>query len=193
MAHVTWNMRKKKDIESRSSALCSMLHAPCRRGFSLVEAIIYIGLLVLILVAVINMMLLMSRSYNFLKASRHMQISAITALDRMVREIRNAQSIDIGQSAFGTDVGVLTLNTTTVAGVSQTIQFYLDGAVRLKLDGVDIGPMTLPDVTVMGLTFRQITTGISQAVKIELSLLTGVLPSTRLSNFYGTAILRDSY
>ncbi|KKU67935.1 MAG: hypothetical protein UX89_C0010G0014 [Parcubacteria group bacterium GW2011_GWA2_47_16] len=165
-----------------------------RRGFSLVETIIYTGLLVLILVAVINMMLLMSHSYNYLKLSRHIQVSAVTALDRMVRDIRNAQSVDVGQSTLGTSPGILTLNTSTVSGTPQTVQFYVSGGgIRVKQDGVDIGPVTLPDVTLTNLVFRQITTGISQAVKIELTLSTGVGPAARSANFYGTAILRDSY
>ncbi|MDO8482863.1 MAG: hypothetical protein Q7S86_03535 [bacterium] len=165
-----------------------------RQGFSLVETIIYTGLLALILFAVTNMMLLMSHSYNYLKLSRHIHVSAVTALDRMVRDIRNAQSVDTGQSTLGTSPGVLTLNTSTVSGTPQTVQFYVSGGgIRVKQDGVDVGPVTLPDVALTNLVFRQISTGISSAVKIELTLQAGVGPSARSANFYATAILRDSY
>lgn len=164
------------------------------RGFSLVEAIVYIGLLVLVLAAIISMLLIMGRSYNYLKSSRHIQTSAVTVLDRIIRDVRNAQSISVGQSTLGTTPGILTLNTTTVSGAPQTIQFYVSGGVvRVKQDGVDVGPLTLPDVNLGSLIFRQITTGISSAVKIELTLETGAGPSARSANFYGTAILRDSY
>lgn len=165
-----------------------------KKGFTLVEVIIYVGLLAMVLVAVVNMFVLMGTSYNFLKLSRHMQTSATTAVDRMVRDIRNAQSINIAQSTLGTSPGVLTLNTTTAADTPQTLQFYVSsGILRVKQDGGDIGPVTLPDVTISSLIFRQISTGVSQAVKIELSLSAGTGPSTRSANFYSTAVLRDSY
>ena len=165
-----------------------------RQGFSLIEAIIYVGLAILVMVAVVNMLLLLSRAYGQLKSSRHMQTSAITALDRVIRDIRNAQSIDVGQSTLGASPGVLTLNSTNLSGTAEVFQFYiLNGALRVKKDTVDLGPLTLPDVTVSNLIFRQISTGISQAVKIEITLGTGAGQSARSANFYGTAILRDSY
>ncbi len=165
-----------------------------KKGFSLVETIIYIGLLVLVLVAIMNMTLSMARAYGYFKLSRHVQTSAINALDRMVRDIRNAQSVNVGQSTLGTSPGVLTLITTSATGTAQTLQFYVaTSTLRVKQDGGDVGPLTLSDVSVSSLIFRQISTGISQAVKIELTLSTGSGSTTRTANFYDTAILRDSY
>lgn len=194
MEHKTWNMIQKKKVENFSTAPCPMPHVPCRRGFSLVEAVIYTGLTILVLVAVVNMLLLLSRAYGQLKSSRHMQTSAVSALDRVVRDIRNSQSVDMGQSTLGVSPGVLTLNSTDTAGTAQTFQFYvLNGVLRVKKDSVDLGPLTLPDVTVSNLIFRRISTGISQAVKIDMTFTTGTGQSARSANFYGTAILRDSY
>ena len=194
MKHKTWSIKHKTENPISGHVPCPMFCGSCRRGFSLVEAIIYIGLLVFILVAVISMLLIMGRSYGYLKSSRHIQTSAVTVLDRIIREVRNSESVDVGQSTLGTSPGVLTLNTTSVWGTPQTIQFYVSGGlVRVKQDGVDVGPLTLPDVKLNSLIFKQITTGISEAVKIEMTLETGVGSSTRLANFYGTAILRDSY
>lgn len=160
------------------------------RGFSLVETIIYLGLLVLVMVGIVNLLLLMSRTARYLETAQHVQTSATVALDRMVRDIRNAQSVDVAQSTLGTNPGVLTLNTTTVAGVAQTLQFYvLNGAVRVKQDGVDLGPLTLSDVTVSSLVFNHITTSVSRGVKVSLSLSSGA----QSASFYSTAVLRDSY
>lgn len=204
MEHDT-NTRMKTNVANDTNEKFVWAHLCCRSplrtearyscaGFSLVESLIYIGLLVLIIVAIISMLLIMGRSYNYLKSSRHIQTSAVTVVDRIIREVRNAQSINIGQSTLGASPGILTLNTTTVSGTPQTVQFYVSGGVvRVKQDGVDVGPLTLPDVNLNSLIFRQITTGISQAIKIELALETGVGSSTRSANFYGTAILRDSY
>lgn len=164
------------------------------RAFSLVEAAVYVGLLALVLVTVANTTLLMSRAYRELRASRHIQSSAVTALDRMVRDIRNARSVTVGASTLGVTPGVLTLETTTATGSPQTFQFYIsNGALRMKQDGGDIGPLTLPGVSVSSLIFRHFVTAVSQAVKIELTLSSGTGSSTRIANFYSTARLRGSY
>lgn len=156
--------------------------------------IIYVALLALVMVATVSMLLGMSRAYGYLKLSRHIQSSAVTALDRVVRDIRNARSVNGPQSVLDASPGALTLNTTTATGSPQTFQFYVSGgALRVKQDGGDLGPLTLPDVTVGNLIFRQMNTGISQAVKIELTLSAGAGSTTHSANFYATALLRDSY
>ncbi|MDO8590465.1 MAG: prepilin-type N-terminal cleavage/methylation domain-containing protein [bacterium] len=175
----------------RFSVKNQLSHVKCpSRGFSLVEMIIYVGLLALILVSLVNMLLGMSRAYGYLKFSQHIQTSAVIALDRMVRDIRNAESVSVPESVLDTSPGILTLNTTTATSSLQTLQFFVsNGALRVKQDGGDLGPLTLPDVTVDNLVFRQMNTGISEAVKIDLTLSSG----THTANFYATALLRDSY
>lgn len=194
MEHRTLNIREEKKKRSSSHASCPMFHVPYRRGFSLVETIIYIGLLILIIVAVVNMLIGMSKAYGFMRLSTHIQTSSIDSLDRVVREIRNAKSVDVANSTLGTSPGVLTLNSTDDAGNAMTYQFYISGGVlRMKQNGIDQGPLTLPDVTVGNLVFRKMTTGVSQAVKIDMTLTAGSGSMTRTAKFYGTAILRDSY
>lgn len=195
MKHIVAQQKRENIWHGTSPVPCSMFHASSRQGFSIVEMIIYVGLLAIILVATVNMLLVMTKAYGYLKFSRHIQSSAITALDRMVRDIRNAESVNVSQSTLGTSPGILTLNTTTATSSPQTIQFFVsNGALRLKQDGGDIGPLTVSDVTVQNLIFRQMNTGISEAVKIELTLTAGTgRPTARSANFYATALLRDSY
>lgn len=161
-----------------------------QKGFSLIETVIYVSLLAIILVVLINTIFTMNRLYRYLNLSRHIQTSAITALDRMVRDIRDAESVNVGASTLGTSPGVLTLNTTTSSNNPQTFQFFVsNGVLIVKQDEVDIGPLTLSDVVVDNLIFRHIVTGVSKAVKIEMTLKAG----TSTANFYATAVLRDSY
>lgn len=161
-----------------------------RKGFSLIEMLVYLALLALILVALVNMILSMNKAYGYLKYSRHLQTSGVDALDRMVRDIRNAQSVNTGESTLDASPGVLTLNTTTSTSSAQTLKFYISGgALHINQDGGDLGLLTLPDTTVTNLIFRKMSTGISEAVKIEMTITAG----THTGNFYSTAILRDSY
>lgn len=165
-----------------------------RSGFSLVEMLVYIGLLVLVLVAVVNMMLALSKAYGFLKNSRDIQSSAIFSLDRIVREVRNASSIDNANSIFNANPGTLSLNTTTATGTPETIGFsVIGGRIHLKRNGLDVGPLTLAAATTTNLVFRLIATPISQAVRVDLSLQAGSAANLKSANFYVTAILRNSY
>lgn len=160
------------------------------RGFSFIELVVYLGLLLLVMVSVFNMLSGMNRAYRYLKSSRQMQTSAVEGLDRMVREIRNAISVDVAQSTLDSSPGVLTLNTTTATSSAQVIKFFLtNGVLHVSQDSGDLGPLTLSDVTVSNLVFRHMNTGISEAVTIEMTLLSG----GKSANFYATAVLRDSY
>ena len=185
---------KPQNIDHRPQTtehkICSAFRMSSRRGFSLVEMIIYVGLLALILVSTVSMLLGMSKAYRYVKFSRQIQSSALSALDRMVRDIRNSESVNTGESVLGANPGVLTLNTTTATSSPEILQFFVsNGTLRVKRDGGDLGSLTLSDVTVSNLVFQQMNTGVSQSVKMEMTLTSG----TYTANFYATAVLRDSY
>ena len=63
----------------------------------------------------------------------------------------------------------------------------------LRQDSVDVGSLTRSDVTVTNLVFRLSDNGTSKAVKIEMTLESIVASTTKIKNFYGSAVLRGSY
>ncbi len=163
-------------------------------GFSLVEILIYILLLGLLLAAIINSTLLLAKSYRNVKATRSIESSAISSMDRMTREIRNATSINTGASSLNVNPGILALNTTTASGTSQTIRFYTSsGKLIMERDGSTVGQLTFSDSNVSNLIFRSISTTTSEAVKIEMSIQSSTSTSFITKNFYQTVILRSSY
>lgn len=163
-----------------------------RRGFSLVEMLFYIALLTVLLIVVINFVLLMVTSYRNIRATQVIESSAVAAMDRMVGEIRNADSVDTGNSVFNNAAGVVVINTATTTPAK--IKF--DGStttLAVYEDNVYSGPLLSSDARIKSLTFRSISTSTSAAIRIELELESGTSSFYKSKKFYDTAILRGSY
>lgn len=164
------------------------------RGFSLPEMIVYVAILTLLLVVIVSMLSNLTSSQRQLKASKNIENSAIFGFDRMVRETRDARSIDTVSSIFGINPGSLSLLTTDTLGNSKTLRFYLLGnSLRVSENGADQGPLTPADARVTSLIFRQITTANSSAVKIEMTVESGAGDFLKSEEFSTTAVLRGSY
>jgi Tfp pilus assembly protein PilV len=166
-------------------------------GFALVEMIIYITIMVIIMLAVVNIIISITKSNKFSSIENNIKNSAISGLEEITREIRNAKSIDYNQSVFNSSDGILFLNTLDQNGNIKTIKFYLAGQI-LKEDvgGVSTstgGVLTQKDVKVLSMIFKRIDTLKSKAVKIELVLSGSNNGLIRNENFYSTIVLRGSY
>lgn len=159
------------------------------KGFSLIEMIVYVSILSVIFVIVVNTLLIVSRSYSSIKISLDINNSATVSVERMIREIRKANSVNLAQSTLDSNPGRLVLNTTDDAGLPLIVDFYLeDDTLKLKEGGVFSGDLT-DGVDVTNLVFRSISNGTSEAIKIEMELSNG----SKNKIFYNTAVLRGSY
>lgn len=171
------------------------------KGYSLIEALVYIALLSVFLTAVIYASGQIIKNYIRAKDIAQVESSAITAMDRMIREIRSASSVDLSSSCLfdppfidGCDpeLGVLKLNK-MISGTPHTVRFYLDnGRIMLEEDGVLTGPVTSSRTHIEFLKFRHSKNSISEALKIQLSISSSNEPDN-VKNFYDTAVLRGSY
>lgn len=162
-------------------------------GFSLVEEVVYIGLFIILLLAVVNATIVLATTYRNIQAVRNIEISAITSMDRMVKEIRNGTSVNTSQTTWSTNPGSLMINSVNASGTSATVRFYVTNSqLMLEENGVAVGPLTSSAVKVTNLVFRNITTANSSAVKIEMTLQSSsTKPVTKY--FYDTSLLRGSY
>lgn len=176
----------------RHNSVC-IIHNSAR-GFSLLETLFYVAILALSLLAVMQTLAVVTRSYAVFRAAGRIERDAALSLERMMREIRDANDIAAAGSAFGAHPGRLLLNTTTAAGAARAVEFYVNsGALSLKEDGVISGPLTSGNTTVSNLVFRNIATARSKGVKIEMTISSGSGAAARSENFYATAVLRNSY
>ena len=170
----------------------NLLHT--HRGFTLVEMVVYTAMLVVILLIIVSFIVSFGKAYNVLKSTIHINNSAIVSFERMVREIRLASNVDTAASILDTHPGRLALTTTDASGAPITLEFYINsGALMLRQEGVDVGPLTRSDVTITNLVFRSFSNGRSEAVKVEVTLESVVADTTKVKNFYGSAVLRESY
>src|SRR3989344_9123849 len=165
-------------------------------GYTLIEAIIYIAILAVLAVTFVSLLFTMVRAYTEFQLERSLISSASLALERLVRETRQAKNVD-PTSALDSHPGRLLLNTTDDAGVPTTRDFYLSLGTLMVREGIGIGSVTASttaaNVSVDNLVFRQINTVNSQAVKIEMTLTAKRGTATRTQKFYSTAVLRGAY
>ena len=157
-------------------------------GFTLVEMLVYIALLGLILTVLINITLSFSKSYEQIGALRAADQSALTAMERMIRDIHSAAAIDTGLSVFGTSPGVLVLTNDTI-----TTRFYVvDGEVRVDVGGAYLGPLSLSSAEVTNLVFTHLTTEETQAIKIEMTVEGRKGGVVKTKTYRTTATLKES-
>ncbi len=165
-----------------------------KRGYTLIELLLYTGILIILVAVVGGTLLAFSRSYRSIAAEQALEQGAGSAMQRIVYEARNATSIDVVNSTFNSSPGKLSLNSSDQSGNPQVIQFFLSSStLHVSEAGVDKGPITPAAARVTSLIFRSITASSSKAIKIEITVESGTSSAYRTRSFYDTAILRPSY
>jgi type II secretory pathway pseudopilin PulG len=158
-----------------------------KRGYTLIEALIYIALLIGIAVILVQTLIFLSSEFRDAKKLRIIHVSAENALERIVRELRFADDISIVSSVFDTHPGTLVLSSIDPATETpQTITISSSGTqITLQKGSGSVDALTPATVDVENIVYRLITTPLSKAVKVELRI--------DGKNFYTTALLRRSY
>lgn len=167
-----------------------------KKGFTLIETIIYTAIIAAIFILVVNSLSIVIKAFNQGRVIIKINNSAEVAMERMAREIRFAYDID-GSSNLGSHPGYLVLNTysTSSPETPTTIEFYIDSGKLMVKEGVlPADQLTSSDLIATNLVFRQITaSSTSKAIKIEMAIQGSSGNYQKTGNFYNTAILRRSY
>lgn len=163
------------------------------KGVSIVESIIYISILALFTAVVMSALVGFSQSYRKLRTARIIATSATIALDRMVREFRIAESVDLVWSVLESDAGRVRLLTTDDDGYAHTVAFALEeGRLVLYEDDVLIGPLTSEHASTTKARFTRVSTPHSQALRVEVSITAGANEYLRTEDFIVAGQLRNS-
>jgi type II secretory pathway pseudopilin PulG len=158
-------------------------------GFSLIEALVYLSITVVLAGALVTTFLSLNTTLLRNRTERELTHSASVSLERMVRDIREANSVDTGMSTLGSSPGVLELES-----ASGTTRFYLSsGALVVNVNGTEIGPLTSDAVTVQGLVFQKYTGSTTDMVRVGLTLSAVSRAASSTRTFYTSAVLRGSY
>lgn len=173
-----------------------MTRAPIQShaGYSLVELLVYVAMFAVVAVVVINSLLISTRSFAETRTNRELMHAGFDIVERISREIRQAESVDIPGSALGSHPGTLVLLGSDEDGDDREVGFAVEnGAVVLYENGVSQGALSDAHVEVASLVFRNISTAGADAVRVELSLTRTRGSSSKTADFFDTIILRGSY
>jgi hypothetical protein len=134
-------------------------------------------------------------SFSTTRTNHILLEAGLSSMDRISREIRQANSIDIGSSYLGSNPGVLQLNTKDSSGTSTTVKISKEGNILnlYQPSNTLVASLLDNDISITNLVFTRIDTVAGEAVKIEMTLLDTKSKNMRTENFYNTIILRGSY
>lgn len=167
-----------------------MTNAKLKKGYTLVEMVVYVAILSIITVVIANTLVSFSRSYRDLLALRIVDHSGIDAMERITRDTRSATTVDLANSTLGTSPGVLTLIKTTNS-ISTTTKFYIqNGILKTDVNGTYSGPLTLSKASVTNLVFTKINSSVGSAVKVDMTIGATVGAVTKNKNYHSTIILK---
>lgn len=141
------------------------------RGFSLVEMLLYLGILSIISSALVLTGNALMRNYIRIAATEDVMESGSVALERMTREVRFAGAIDLAHSTLNSNPGVLTLLTFDASGSPTTVAFSLSGGRLMMTLGTNAPtPLTKTGITVTNLQFTRAVSAQTEGVGIALTL-----------------------
>jgi type II secretory pathway pseudopilin PulG len=166
-----------------------------RSGFSMVEMVIYLAILVSFSVFTVNTIITISAAWNDFRALQTLNTSMNSALERITRETRYASTTDVVLTTLNTHPGRLVLKKTDLdTGLVYSEDFYLNGTrLAFKENNGAEQFLTTADVAVTNLIFRKYdNSNVSKTIKAELTAHSSKNPAVA-KNFYLTAIMRGSY
>lgn len=175
-----------------------MLNLNKKKGFSLIEIIIYLAIFSIISIVVINSFIVTLSAFQVTKTNRNLQESGSTVMERISREIRQAKIVN---GIAGSPSHVLSLTGDDSLGNDRTIQFKGEtgslGGVINFYEGVGgstlTGNLLSPNIVVTNLIFNRLVTPKGDAVKIEMTLEDIKSKDHKTAKFYNTVLLRGAY
>lgn len=165
-----------------------------KAGFSLVETILYMALLVLVMGVIVQMIIAIGGVYRNIKLTRELESSGAIAMENMLREIRNASSVLVNESVLGVNPGTL-----TVSGTDENLNSYKTtfsfsaGKILVSKNGDTPVALTSSSGSISYLLFTHITNDNSEGVRVEMEVSGSSGSVSTSERFYGFAVLRGSY
>ena len=165
-----------------------------KKGFSLIETIISISILLILLAVVINTILLIGKAYSSVKISNDINNSATSILERLTREIRWSVEADLVNSVFDSDSSILVLNTLDGEGNEIDTRFYIDeNNLVIDQDLLGANVLNSNDIIIDRFFIKFIDLGVSKMIKIEINLRGQRGDKIKTETFYNSVIMRESY
>lgn len=164
------------------------------KGFTLIEFILYFGLIVLVIGAITSFAIDIARTRTKTLVIAEVEQNMRFGLQRVSSAVRQATKLNVGASTLDSDNGVLSLDMITASN-TPTVFDLSGGALRIKEGSSSATPLTSSLVNVTKLRFSKDTlTGNSAAVTTEITVgwngTSGDNTFTYVTTASGTAVIR---
>lgn len=162
-------------------------------GFTLVELIVYLAIFSVASVLVVMSVIQLAQVFGKARSERLIALSAESALDRILREVRLACDISVSP-----DFLTLTLTTfpdfgegkdCSIGTGPRTINFDSANGWVL-LDGI---LLTSPNITVSNFAFTEVTSAPQKAVHVRMTITSGQGRYLASRTYSGFAVARGMY
>lgn len=162
-------------------------------GFTLVEVLFYIVLFTILFFTIMQTLLTISGTHNDIAVTANTNEAATLGVERITREIREADHVITSESTLGSSPGELTLAMTSDGSETRTI-YQQNSRLQLDSNGVHQGPLTPKHTEISETVFYHITTADEpSAIRFSFTTLATSTDKTKETTFYSTAALRGSY
>ena len=159
-------------------------------GFSLVEVLVYMAVLTVVLSILISSLSLVAEFQERVVAGKAVDRSASIALDRVIREVRSSDSVDMAGSVFDVPEGVLVLQRDGAGTTTFSVSEY--GELYVNKNGTE-SRLTHRRAEVLTFMVTEIESGINDALRVELLIRSPYSDGYIEQRFYSTVILRGTY
>lgn len=164
-----------------------------QEGFTIVELLIYIAGMIILLTVIFGFIVQLYRLYQEITLPPRADRVGLITVDRIIKDIRSGQNIDLAGSDMGVADGAILINSLE-SGVSVEKFYYLDsGRIAYQEDDGDVDYLSPSDLNVTNFRFDQLLTGVSQGIRVDLEITYTSRDGVSTKEYNGFSIMRQSY
>lgn len=143
-----------------------------KAGFTLIETIIYVGIIGLVLSSLVSFSVVISNSRNKNYVAGEVHASARIVLDLISQKIKEAENINVGASTLNSDPGLLSLSMSDISKDPTIIKLNQDdGILQIKEGSGDEVDITTDEIKITNLVFSNLnSTSPRENVKIDITI-----------------------
>lgn len=162
---------------------------PQKRGFTLIETLFYVAILIVATIVVVGSFLSLRNVLERNRMERIIATAGYTVLDRVARTAQAGTSVDTAASTLDETSSILTL----LSGATTTTFSISEDTISMTQNGDALGALTPPGVAVTEFRVFHFTNSFSEGIRIKLSLTSTSTVASTTETFFTTAVLRGSY
>lgn len=159
-----------------------------QRGFSLVEMLVYIAILLIVSTASVTFMISLNDFVSQYRVETALYRSSTSAMEQILVALRQADSYDAIGSVTADADGVLSI----ANGATSTVIARNTDELELTIDGVVYGNMLADSVDVTSFYVYEYAVGEGNMVRVRLSLTATVNGVTKDITLYGGSVIRGA-